>query len=403
MKIGMVSPFWLPLHGGGEQYEYRLAKKLFDAGHTVKVFTGTNSKLNFYNGDLDVERHTGNGEFNYFNGSLESKIIQYDFFENTFIWAKINKFDIILIGNAMHNGSITHSRELFLSLKALGIKIGIIHHDLGATLEKIIVTSYKRDKISWENVSEDCIKSIKEFINSNHELFAYSVLESPLFFRPDFIISNSHWSSFFIDPLLTTPKFVMHPILEINQTIIDQEDVDMNMVDVLMINPQSRKNPEAMAALIKNSPNLSYRVLKGGWGDSFNTFKPNIENYSCFKEGRVELIDYVKDIRNAYNSSKLVFFPSLIEGYGMAAVEPMLLGTPVVSSNYPAILEAVGDAANSLCPYLSSENEWTTAVKTVIDNWNYWSEKSKNRKLLLLARQEKEFTELENFLLEMMA
>lgn len=47
----------------------------------------------------------------------------------------------------------------------------------------------------------------------------------------------------------------------------------------------------------------------------------------------MEFLHYVRDMRQKYSSSRVVLFPSLYEGYGMVAVEPMFVGTPVVSSN----------------------------------------------------------------------
>ena len=82
----------------------------------------------------------------------------------------------------------------------------------------------------------------------------------------------------------------------------------------------------------------------------------------------------------------------------MAAVEPMLHGLPVVSSNYPAILEAVGDSAYSLCPYFSTENEWSSAVNTVLNNRDSWVEKVNQHCLKLISRQDEELSELNEFL-----
>jgi len=43
-------------------------------------------------------------------------------------------------------------------------------------------------------------------------------------------------------------------------------------------------------------------------------------------------------------------FPSLYEGFGLAPLEAMACGTPVVASNLPALVEAVGDAAELVTP-----------------------------------------------------
>jgi glycosyltransferase involved in cell wall biosynthesis len=51
-----------------------------------------------------------------------------------------------------------------------------------------------------------------------------------------------------------------------------------------------------------------------------------------------------------YSAAKVFAFPSLYEGFGLAPLEAMACGTPVVASNLPALIEAVGDAAELVSP-----------------------------------------------------
>jgi glycosyltransferase involved in cell wall biosynthesis len=46
-----------------------------------------------------------------------------------------------------------------------------------------------------------------------------------------------------------------------------------------------------------------------------------------------------------------VLFPSLYEGFGLPALESMLLGTPVITSNTASMPEVVGEAALKVDPY----------------------------------------------------
>lgn len=49
--------------------------------------------------------------------------------------------------------------------------------------------------------------------------------------------------------------------------------------------------------------------------------------------------------------AKAVLFPSLYEGFGLPALEAMMLGTPVLTSNTSSMPELVGDAALQIDPY----------------------------------------------------
>ena len=51
-----------------------------------------------------------------------------------------------------------------------------------------------------------------------------------------------------------------------------------------------------------------------------------------------------------YRAAELFVFPSLYEGFGLAPLEAMACGTPVVASEHPALVEAVGDAAELVNP-----------------------------------------------------
>ncbi len=68
---------------------------------------------------------------------------------------------------------------------------------------------------------------------------------------------------------------------------------------------------------------------------------------------RVQLVDYASFplLVSLIRGAKAVLFPSLYEGFGLPALEAMLLGTPVMTSNTSSIPEVVGDAAIRVDPY----------------------------------------------------
>jgi glycosyltransferase involved in cell wall biosynthesis len=55
-------------------------------------------------------------------------------------------------------------------------------------------------------------------------------------------------------------------------------------------------------------------------------------------------------LRVFYGAAALFAFPSLAEGFGLAPLEAMSCGTPVVASDLPALVEAVGDSAELVSP-----------------------------------------------------
>jgi glycosyltransferase involved in cell wall biosynthesis len=169
-----------------------------------------------------------------------------------------------------------------------------------------------------------------------------------------------------------------------------------------MVNPQGRKGPQTMLHLIEDSdPDWTFLILEGGWGDAFKTFLPKLHVTAAFQEKRVDTEVFIDDMRKAYQSTCLVLFPSHVEGYGMTAIEPMYSGTPVLSSNYPAILEAVGEGAYTLCPFRDGRSEWKKATQEILNNHEFWCNKGFERVKELEDRQPKEIISLEKFLNQM--
>jgi glycosyltransferase involved in cell wall biosynthesis len=69
-------------------------------------------------------------------------------------------------------------------------------------------------------------------------------------------------------------------------------------------------------------------------------------------ENHVRFLGFVPTdtLRVFYRGASAFAFPSLYEGFGLAPLEAMACGTPVIASNLPSLVEAVGDAAELVSP-----------------------------------------------------
>lgn len=57
------------------------------------------------------------------------------------------------------------------------------------------------------------------------------------------------------------------------------------------------------------------------------------------------------EVRNEYENSDIISFPSLFEGFGLPIIEGQAVGRPVLTSNNPPMNEVGGDAAYYVDPY----------------------------------------------------
>ena len=82
----------------------------------------------------------------------------------------------------------------------------------------------------------------------------------------------------------------------------------------------------------------------------------------------------VETLRIFYRAATVFAFPSLSEGFGLAPLEAMACGTPVIASDLPALIEAVGDAAELVSP----ENVFdiARALKTLLTDPDLRSQRS---------------------------
>lgn len=136
--------------------------------------------------------------------------------------------------------------------------------------------------------------------------------------------------------------------------------------------PQPRKN---LAHLIRSFFRLldeqhlpdTYLVLAGskGQGWMYDEIFAAAES-SAQHRSRLIFTGYVadEDLPALYSGAAAFVFPSLYEGFGLPALEAMVCGTPVITSNTTSLPEVVGDAALLVDP--ADPDQLRDAMATVL-------------------------------------
>jgi glycosyltransferase involved in cell wall biosynthesis len=379
-RIGIITQHWLPAFGGAERHTHDLAATLLDQGFDVRVLCSTAAVEGRDNGRVPVTRWRAPPlvlqSLDKADAAKRTEAAAtHAFIDEACRWAEANGIEIAILGNPLQRVSARpQARELVLRLKARGVRVGLMHFDTPLWIGTAVVRAYLAAGRDWDAAARIVMDDAARMLRQTNRTQLAFLFGSPLFFAPDFVITCSAWVARLVDPLGETPAFVFHPPLDAaHWSTSDPLAEPLARRDVLMVNPQGRKGPGHMAALIAEAePTWTFRVLAGGWGGGLPKFQAAVAATAAVREGRVEFLDYVPDMRAAYRAAGLVFFPSLAEGYGLTAVEPMLCGTPVVASSLPAVREAVGDAARIVCPYSAPAQDWRAAVGEVLAEPEPW-------------------------------
>ncbi|MCK4649383.1 glycosyltransferase family 4 protein [bacterium] len=109
-------------------------------------------------------------------------------------------------------------------------------------------------------------------------------------------------------------------------------------------------------ATLKKMKSLKHKlVIAGQKGWRYDDIFREVKDLDL--ESEVIFIGYVseEDLPGLYNAAQVFVYPSLYEGFGLAPLEAMACGTPVICSNTSSLPEVVGDAANVVDPYNTDE------------------------------------------------
>lgn len=92
-------------------------------------------------------------------------------------------------------------------------------------------------------------------------------------------------------------------------------------------------------------------------------------------EANVEVVGYQDNPYQFLNQAHINVIPSVWEGFGLSAVESMVLGVPVVANAVGGLQTIVAEGCGYLC---RSDEEFTFAITALLDNEQMLEEYSKN-------------------------
>lgn len=153
---------------------------------------------------------------------------------------------------------------------------------------------------------------------------------------------------------------VLHPIVRREEHATTPGDC------ITLVNLIPEKGAVLFYQLAALRPDLKFMGVMGGYGRQLS----NVPG--------VQILDNTPFMReDVWAKTRVLLMPSTYESFGMAAVEAMCSGIPVIATDTPGLREATQGAAllmDTRCPH-----EWSRALGDVLVNWDHWSARSKWR------------------------
>jgi glycosyltransferase involved in cell wall biosynthesis len=132
---------------------------------------------------------------------------------------------------------------------------------------------------------------------------------------------------------------------------------------------------KALSKLIEQNKNVSL-IIVGRYGDSIEELTAEINRLNL--QDRVFLVGFRNDIPQLLNISDIFVFPSLTEGLGIAVLEAMASGVPVVASNISAISEYIKDSKDGYLVKYDDVVDMTNKIQKLLENHELTKEITSN-------------------------
>jgi glycosyltransferase involved in cell wall biosynthesis len=129
-----------------------------------------------------------------------------------------------------------------------------------------------------------------------------------------------------------------------------------------------KNHARLLAAYAQLTKNIPHQLVFVGPSDARFQDEAQDSAQRYHLNGRVKFLDWVaeRDLPALYRLADLVVLPSLIEGFGLPALEAMACGTPVVAGNSSSYPEIVGEAARLVNP--ESVDAIANSIKEILNN-----------------------------------
>lgn len=148
-----------------------------------------------------------------------------------------------------------------------------------------------------------------------------------------------------------------------------KEELGLSNSDKLIISVGELNENKNQQLIIKalsklKNPNIHYIIC--GKGDNYQKLKDMVSSLKL--TGYVHFLGYRKDVINLCQQSDIFAFPSLREGLGLAPLEAMYCGLPLITSNIRGPNDFMKNGKTGYLCQVNNVSEFATAIKKLLSN-----------------------------------
>lgn len=245
----------------------------------------------------------------------------------------------------------------------LGVRLSVPHvvflHDLYMKPSSASIVERSEIGIEW----------MRELMEDTLLKYAYE--------KASVLIANSHYTKSVYENMdIDIPISVMYPLVDPNEYVVEPVGDE-----ILYVTPLYRKGIDVMLSVAEKMPNEDFLIVGPKQPD--NTYRDRISSLS-----NVRYEGYHHDMKQVYRRTKLVLMPSRAESFGRVSVEAGFSGIPTVAADTGGLSESVGVADCLVSGY--DPDDYVTTIRTILDNYEYYSEQARNQAMKLSAPKQVE-------------
>lgn len=151
------------------------------------------------------------------------------------------------------------------------------------------------------------------------------------------------------------PSIVVHPpVNAAAHRVLSRGDA------VTLVNLTDDKGVRTWWKAAERLPERTFLGVRGGYGP---------QRDECARCPNVIVAGPVADMRTIWSRTRVLLMPSIHETFGMAAVEAMVSGIPVIAHPTPGLVESLGDAG--MFVHRDDLDGWIEAIEALDDPVEY--------------------------------